>query len=716
MKAPIPENESARLRALRDYNILDTPPEIQFDDLTQLASYICGTPIAALTLIDEDRQWFKSQIGLGVDQTSRDAAFCAHGLLNPHELLEVPDALKDTRFADNPLVLGLPNIRFYAGAPIVNPDGLPLGSLCVIDRTPRDLSAAQLQALMALSRQASALLEMRKAVGALAQNVRQRARAEQLLDAQNTVTRVLSEARDLHAASADLILGICRALDWAAGEMWLLDPSADLLRYAQGWYADPARLDDFRAASVNLAFAPGQGLPGRVLQSQKPAWIPDILADANFPRSAAAAKIDLRAAFAFPIALDENVLGVLAFYSHAVRQPDPQLIDIAALLGSQIGQFIQRRRVQKAIADNESRLRTILDAVVDGILVLEESGLIEWMNPAAERIFGYALSEVRGQSARMFRDPAALAQPSPLSRFLDGHPRDDRGLLHADAPIPARRKDGSLFLVELDLTDLTLGDRRAIVGIVRDVTERNRIEQQLRGAKEIAEASNKAKSQFLANMSHELRTPLNAIIGYSEMLQEDMSDAGEKQYVADLQKIQSAGKHLLSLINDVLDLSKVEAGKMKLFLETTDVAALLSDVAATVHPMVVKNNNTLVVDCPPSAGGIRVDVTKLRQCLFNLLSNASRFTENGTLTLSVRRHLAPCAAARAAAAPETISFAVSDTGIGITPEQQSRLFEAFSQADVSTTRKYGGTGLGLAISRQFCRLMGGDISVASQAG
>ena len=218
------------------------------------------------------------------------------------------------------------------------------------------------------------------------------------------------------------------------------------------------------------------------------------------------------------------------------------------------------------------------------------------------------------------------------------------------------------------------------------------------------EMASRHKSQFLANMSHELRTPLNAIIGYSEMLQEEAEDLGEDAFLPDLRRINAAGKHLLGLINDILDLSKIEAGRMDLYPETFDVQQMIQDVAAIVQPLIEKNGNTLVIICPDDLGTMHADQTKLRQILFNLLSNAAKFTDHGTITLRV--------------APQNavVTFAVSDTGIGMTEEQLGRLFEAFSQAEASTTSKYGGTGLGLAISRHFCRLMGGDLTVTSVYG
>jgi PAS domain S-box-containing protein len=381
-----------------------------------------------------------------------------------------------------------------------------------------------------------------------------------------------------------------------------------------------------------------------------------------------------------------------------------------------VKQFEETERLLDRFQSANAQRQAVLDAALQmSIIATDLQGEVLLFNRGAETLLGYTSDEAVGcrtlldflpaeeVSARSAELAAELGYPVPPTELFAEYVR--HGLIMA-REWSFVRKDGTRFPVSLSVTPLKGGDG-ALAGYLAaamDITERKWAEEEAQRAKLAAEAANQAKSSFLANMSHELRTPLNAIIGYSEMLQEEMEDLGQDELIPDLGKIHSAGRHLLTLINDVLDISKIEAGKMDLFIEAFDIGSMVSDVVSTIQPLVGKNGNALAVDCAAGIGSMEADLTKVRQTLFNLLSNASKFTHDGTITLTSRRD------------GPWIVFAVADTGIGMTAEELDKLFQAFQQADASTTRKFGGTGLGLAISRTFCRMMGGDITVDSQPG
>ncbi len=379
------------------------------------------------------------------------------------------------------------------------------------------------------------------------------------------------------------------------------------------------------------------------------------------------------------------------------------LLSILLLVGIATWILLKIKAYAAATAQAEEKYRSIFENSVTGICQTTPDGRFLSANPGLARIYGYEsvtalMANVTDIDRQIFVFPEQRAE---LVQLLQ-----TQGAV-ADFEAQVYRQDGTTIWTVENIRCVRdgRGNLRYYEGTVTDINARKQAEAALQEAKLVAEVTNLAKSQFLANMSHELRTPLNAIIGYSEMSIEEITDLGIPSLVPDIQKIHGAGQHLLGLINNILDLSKVEAGKVELFLETFEIEPLLTEIAATLRPLVMKNHNTLVINCPPDLGSMHADITKLRQSLFNLLGNASKFTENGTITLGVERE-----------PTGWLAFSVADTGIGMTLDQQAKLFQSFTQADASITRKYGGTGLGLAIAQQFCQIMGGEIQVASTPG
>ena len=473
-----------------------------------------------------------------------------------------------------------------------------------------------------------------------------------------------------------------------------------------------------------------------------------------------AEKAGLHCAFGFPVLAGSQPLGVIEFYSRKIEEPDEALLLVVQAIGRQLGQFIWRREIEVKNREAENRREmehavtrvlseadTASEALTKVIQVICES--LGWAYGANWRWDAQAqllrcgetwhidnpeVAEfVTSSSTRVIEAPASQAEGlktesrgivrrawvdrAPMwFRDVQREPSFRRGASAAKAGLraalgfPVLAGSQPLGVLEFYSRKAEEPDE-ALLQIVQAIGRQigqfvRRRESETRSSELEAASSN--KSQFLANMSHELRTPLNAIIGYSEMLLEEASEDGEERFVADLNKIHTSGQHLLGLINDILDLSKIEAGKMELHSEDFEVAPLIEDVAATIRPMAQKNGNQVIVECAPDLGFMHADVTRVRQALLNLVSNAVKFTEKGTVSITGLRYVD--------SGNETVMLQVRDSGIGMSAEQVGRLFQDFEQADASTTRKYGGTGLGLAISRRFCRMMGGDIIVHSTLG
>lgn len=443
--------------------------------------------------------------------------------------------------------------------------------------------------------------------------------------------------------------------------------------------------------AVGNRIALGDGAMGRVAQTRESLIIPHYQEWEG--RSSAYTQSTVQSVMAAPLMIGKRLVGTIAsVHSDPGRALGDEDLRLLELFAPEAAIAIENARLFTQAQHQQQYFSELVANSPVAIVTLDTDHNVVSCNPAFLSLYGYSESEVLGNHLDdlITSEEARAEAVKYTTQALDSHA--------VRAIAQRRRKDGSIVDVEvLGVPVVVDGKLVGLMALYHDVTA-------LLRARRDAESANAAKSDFLANMSHELRTPLNAIIGYSEMMEEEATEQGHLGYVPDLQKVRSAGRHLLSLINDVLDLSKIEAGKLELYLETFDLRAAVHDVAATIQPLVEKNRNTLVVKMPESLGTVRSDLTRVRQVLLNLLSNACKFTEEGTITLAVTRE------------HDWMEFTVRDTGIGMTEAQMGRLFEAFAQAEASTSKHYGGTGLGLAITRKFCQLMGGAVSVSSVPG
>ena len=554
----------------------------------------------------------------------------------------------------------------------------------------------------------------------ISSDITERKEAELRLSIQYDVSRIFVEAGNLNEAIAHVLKTIGEHLRWQVGILWRQVAKSNTLGFMEHWRQPEAKADEFIAVSREMNYSRGIGLPGLVWESGEPVWLRDGPANSALPRSRVAAQNNLHSVIGFPLFVAGKLWGVMEFDSARVIEPNHRLLKTFSIIGRQLGMFIERKLAAEEFHQTSTTQKAILDSANFSIISTDNAGIIHTFNKAAERMLGYAADELIGKSspARLHVASEVAARAAGLSAELGltiepGFDAFVAKTLRTGKPDAREwtyvRKDGSTFPVMLSITALfdERGQPFGYLGVGDDITSRKEVERRLREAKELAEASNRAKSEFLATMSHELRTPMNGVLGMTELLLQTSLNARQREFA---EATSQSANALLHVIDDVLDFSKIEAGKLTIVSEDfslRSVADAVLEIASLREPSKRLGLAAIVHrEVPHRLTG---DPLRLRQILLNLVSNGIKFTNRGEVVVRVR-----------SVGRQTdkllLRMEVTDTGIGLSAEQIEKLFQPFVQADTSTSRRFSGTGLGLAICRRLVELMGGRIGVRSEPG
>ncbi len=712
----IPVNEAERLRALHRHEVLDSPPEEAFDNLARVAATIMGTPVALVSLVDSDRQWFKARYGFAPTELPREHSFCGHVVAQGSTLL-VSDAANDARFAGHPLVCGEPHLRFYAGAPLFCGDGFVLGALCAIDTRPHEPTHEQLASLELLARQVSLQLEQRRRL--LAETRARQLECERA-DAHGEMLRVIDEVQRRWITGArtqelfdELLAQLLRLSGSEQGFLAELQPSnlgaSTLeLRALSDWpWSDTCRRFYARLQDPDHLFA-------RVVETAEP-----VLADARQLARVALPPDHppLRSFLALPFFEGRRLIGMVGL-ANRPEGYDPTLISFlepfvstcANLLAAH--RLVQRRRAsERALAEGEVRLRAIVDTAVDAIITVDAGGRIERANPAVARLFGYQPTELIGTP---FTHLVGSLPFDPALRNEEGSrlPGELKTwVLGVSEEILGTRSDGTCFPAEVAISQMWLGERRMFTAIIRDVTERRKIDA--------------LRSEFVSTVSHELRTPLTSIRGSLGLLAggvagELPSAAGQMVAIA-LNNCQ----RLSRLIDDLLDIEKIESGRLEFAQEPVVLPDLIADAIEVNAAFAQAHGTRFELVDPLNLAGVRVlaDPGRLAQVLANLLSNAAKFSppdQPVSVALTRTGPRVGTGSDRGLAGPmktdSRLRVTVRDHGSGVPESLRDRIFQRFTQAVDDGTRKRRGTGLGLSIAKAIVERLGGAIGYHPAAG
>ncbi|BCW88989.1 Sensor histidine kinase RcsC [Alphaproteobacteria bacterium SO-S41] len=642
--------EDARLRDLKSFQVLDTAPEPAFDRLTALATELFDCPIAVVSLIDEERQWFKSRQGLSDSETPREVAFCSHAIEGaPNSVMVVEDASTDARFSDNPFVTGDANIRFYAGAVLTTSDGFNLGTLCVIDTKARPRpSERDLSRLATLARIVVDELELRR-----------------------TNRIALNRQHQLEMAESIAAIGTWRygipdgAITWS-----------DEVYRIHG--VKPGEFDP--NLSEALDFYHPEDRPKVALAMER----------------AMAEKVG----FEFQMRLQQRNGDLREIVSKATCELDEKG-ELVAIIG--VFQDISDSvRAHKAVQQSEARYRHIAETAPDIITEAQLDGTLTFVSPAALAVTGFTPDELLGKTAFSLMSAAdAKALQSMCATVI----RSGGAIKPWPIEFKATHKAGHEIWLESRATPVYLPGNPQPIGltdVLRDITTHKALEDELKSARREAEKAAAVKADFLANMSHELRTPLTAVLGFSRLVAEQPELTVESKIFAE--RVLTAGKALLATVNDILDFSKLEAGQVEIRPQSVAVAPILRETLDLFEEMAEQKQIALELKTETLPAHLSFDPDRVRQILLNLIGNAVKFTECGSVRVSATYD------------GTALTVRVKDSGPGIAAERVGELFQRFSQVDGSLTRRHGGTGLGLAICRGLVDVMNGEIGVESSPG